>query len=65
MARDPQPFTDLDPHSPGELARVLYLGFKAVRRQQRGKSIKAIENEIDRIRETAQAREDARNTRRK
>ncbi|WP_445269037.1 hypothetical protein [Streptomyces sp. DSM 41634] len=60
MARDPQPFTDKDPHSPGEIAHVLYLSVKAVRRQQRGKSTKGIENRIDRIREQAQAREDAR-----
>lgn len=52
--------TDKDPHSAREMARVLYLSVKAVRRQNRGKSIVAIENEIDRIRETAQAREDAR-----
>ncbi|MCX5608249.1 hypothetical protein OHB39_11820 [Streptomyces sp. NBC_00047] len=64
MARNKQPFTDKDPHSPGELARVFYLGVKAVRRQQRGKSIKAIENEIDHIREQAQAREDARRNKR-
>ncbi|GLV86580.1 hypothetical protein AB0P12_09475 [Streptomyces subrutilus] len=65
MAREKYAFTDKDPHSLGELARVLYLGTKAVRRQQRGKSTKAIENEIARIREEAQAREDARNKRRR
>ncbi|MGW7138790.1 hypothetical protein [Streptomyces xanthophaeus] len=64
MARDKQPFTDKDPHSPGEIAHVLYLSARAVRRQRRGKSTKAIENQIDRIRETAQAREDARRNKR-
>ncbi|MDD9378903.1 hypothetical protein M8Z33_20010 [Streptomyces sp. ZAF1911] len=65
MAREKFAITDKDPHSLGELAKVLYLSTKAVRRQQRGKSIKRIENEIDRIREVAQAREDARAKRRK
>ncbi|GAA3100510.1 MULTISPECIES: hypothetical protein [Streptomyces] len=65
MAREKFALTDKDPHSLGELARVVYLGAKAVRRQQRGKSTKRIENEIDRIREVAQAREDARAKRRK
>ncbi|MGW6706999.1 hypothetical protein ACWGDE_19205 [Streptomyces sp. NPDC054956] len=64
MAREKYALTDQDPHSPSELAKVLYLSVKAVRRQQRGKSSKRIENEIDRIREQAQAREDARANRR-
>ncbi|MDI3389644.1 hypothetical protein QIS99_26155 [Streptomyces sp. B-S-A8] len=51
--------TNKDPHNAREVARVLYLSGKAMRRQSRGKSIKAIENEIEAIRETAQAREDA------
>ncbi|MEC4014937.1 hypothetical protein [Streptomyces sp. H27-D2] len=52
-------FTSHDPHNGRELARVLYLGARAVRRDSRGKSTRAIENEIQRIRETAQDREDA------
>ncbi|MEV3989052.1 hypothetical protein AB0J57_09085 [Streptomyces sp. NPDC049837] len=56
--------TDKDPYNLRESARVLALTVKAVRRQSRGKSSKRIENEIDRIRETAQAREDARAARR-
>ncbi|MHC0432013.1 hypothetical protein ACX6XY_17770 [Streptomyces sp. O3] len=55
--------TDRDPHNARETARVLYLSAKAMRRQARGKPTKAIENEIDRIREKAQAREDARDHR--
>ncbi|MGW0736332.1 hypothetical protein [Streptomyces sp. NPDC002851] len=52
--------TNKDPHNAREMARVLYLSAKALRRQSRGKPIEAVENEIDRIREKAQAREDAR-----
>ncbi|MFP3992386.1 hypothetical protein U9R90_33955 [Streptomyces sp. E11-3] len=55
--------TDKDPHNARELARTVYLSGKLMRRQARGKSTTAIENEIDRIREMAQAREDARNRR--
>ncbi|WP_336318724.1 hypothetical protein [Streptomyces lavendofoliae] len=57
--------SDKDPYNVRESARVLALSVKAVRRQSRGKSAKRIENEIDRIRETAQAREDARAARRR
>ncbi|MBY8888042.1 hypothetical protein K7472_24840 [Streptomyces sp. PTM05] len=56
--------TDRDPHNARETARVIYLAAKAVRLEARGKSTRAIEREIDRIRETAQAREDARTARR-
>ncbi|MEU0786305.1 hypothetical protein ABZ341_32590 [Streptomyces sp. NPDC006173] len=51
--------TSKDPHNARETARVVYLGFKAVRREARGKSTKAIEREVERIREKAQKREDA------
>ncbi|MFG2307650.1 hypothetical protein ACGFS9_03005 [Streptomyces sp. NPDC048566] len=57
--------TDKDPHNAREMARVVYLGFKATRRQARGQSTKAIEREVDRIREKAQAREDAKNAARR
>ncbi|MFE6686580.1 hypothetical protein ACFVFQ_08880 [Streptomyces sp. NPDC057743] len=57
------PLTKRDPHNARETARVLLLSAKAARLQSRGKSTQAIENEIDRIRETAQAREDAKNLR--
>lgn len=52
--------TNKDPHNARETLRVIRLSVKAVRREGHGKSITAIENEIDRIREAAQAREDAR-----
>ncbi|MGP4048766.1 hypothetical protein [Streptomyces sp. 2A115] len=52
--------TSKDPHNAREIARVIYLGARAAQRQARGKSTKRIEREVDRIREKAQAREDAR-----
>ncbi|MFE9553215.1 hypothetical protein ACFYOD_06995 [Streptomyces sp. NPDC006703] len=52
--------TDKDPHNLRETLRVMRLSAQAAKRQGRGKSIKRIENEIDRVRETAQAREDTR-----
>ncbi|MGW6261346.1 hypothetical protein [Streptomyces sp. NPDC055085] len=51
--------TPHDPHNARETARVIFLGIKAVRREAQGKSTKAIEREVERIREKAQAREDA------
>lgn len=51
--------TNKDPHNARETARVVYLGFKAVRREARGKPTTAIDREVERIRERAQAREDA------
>jgi hypothetical protein len=51
--------TSRDPHNNRELARVVYLGFRAARREARGKSTKRIDNEVERIRTKAQAREDA------
>jgi hypothetical protein len=48
-----------DPHNARELAAVLLLGARIQRREARGKSVKALENRVDRIREQAQAREDA------
>jgi hypothetical protein len=47
-----------DPHNARELAAVLLLGARIQRRQARGKSVKALENRVDRIREKAQQRED-------
>jgi hypothetical protein len=52
--------TNKDPHSARELAAVLLLGARIQRRQARGKSVKALENRVDRIREKAQKREDGR-----
>ncbi|MFF5008030.1 DUF6257 family protein [Streptomyces phaeochromogenes] len=51
--------TSKDPHSARELARVIYLGARIARREARGKKVKALENRVDRIREQAQKREDA------
>ncbi|NUP16612.1 MAG: hypothetical protein HOZ81_10985 [Streptomyces sp.] len=52
--------TPHDPHNARELARVIALGLRIERRRAYGKSTKALENRVDRIREEAQAREDAR-----
>jgi hypothetical protein len=49
-----------DPHNARELAAVLLLGARIQHREARVKSVKALENRVDRIREKAQAREDAR-----
>ncbi|MEU6279492.1 hypothetical protein [Streptomyces sp. NPDC047028] len=52
--------TSKDPHNLRELARTVALGVKIARRQELGKPTKALEREVERIREKAQAREDAR-----
>jgi hypothetical protein len=52
--------TPHDPHNLTELARVIALGVRIDRRRARGKSTKALERQVERIREKAQAREDAR-----
>ncbi|RFU83272.1 hypothetical protein DY218_28610 [Streptomyces triticagri] len=57
--------TNKDPHNAREIARVIYLSGKAMRRQSRGKSTKAIDSRIDAIREKAQARENARSLHRR
>lgn len=51
--------TNRDPHNAGELIRVVVLGARIARREARGKKVKALENRVDRIREEAQKREDA------
>ena len=43
--------TSKDPHNGRELAAVLLIGARIQRRQARGKSVKALENRVDRIRE--------------
>ncbi|MEU0433706.1 hypothetical protein ABZ153_19100 [Streptomyces sp. NPDC006290] len=50
-------FTGKDPHSAGEILRVVALGVRIERRQARGKPVKALENRVARIREKAQQRE--------
>lgn len=52
--------TSKDPHNLGEMARVIALGARITRREARGKPTKRLEARVDRIREKAQAREDAR-----
>ncbi|KAB1149223.1 hypothetical protein F7R91_05550 [Streptomyces luteolifulvus] len=54
MALTPQ-----DPHSLGDLARVLVLGARISRREARGKSTKRLERRVERIREDAVKREEA------
>ena len=51
--------TDKDPHNARELLKVVALGARITRREARGKSTKALEKRVERIREEAQAREDA------
>ncbi|MFI6334112.1 hypothetical protein [Streptomyces sp. NPDC050535] len=54
--------TGKDPHNARELARVLLLGARITRREARGKPTKRLNNEVDRIREKAQQREDGKRT---
>lgn len=58
-------FTDKDPHSAGEILRVLALGVRIERRKDRGKPVKRLENRVERIREKAQEREDAKDAARR
>lgn len=51
--------TSKDPHNAREIARVVLLGARIARREARGKPTKRLNNEVDRIRDRAQAREDA------
>ncbi|MET7746321.1 hypothetical protein [Streptomyces sp. NPDC005385] len=51
--------TNKDPHNARELAKTVILAARIVRRQERGKPTKRLENRVDRIREDAQKREDA------
>ncbi|MET9411286.1 hypothetical protein ABZX90_36915 [Streptomyces sp. NPDC002935] len=53
--------TSKDPHSVGELLKVVALGVRIQHRQARGKPVKRLENRVERIREDAQKREDSRN----
>ncbi|NJP71351.1 hypothetical protein [Streptomyces sp. C1-2] len=53
------PVSKHDPYTARELAQILAIGVRVARRQGRGKPTKALEAQADRIREKAQAREDA------
>lgn len=55
--------TDKDPHTAGEILRVVALGVRIERRKARGKPVKALENRVERIRKDAQKREDQRGKR--
>ncbi|MET8765843.1 hypothetical protein [Streptomyces sp. NPDC004658] len=57
--------TPHDPHNLRELASVIALGVRIERRRALGKSTKALEQRVDRIREQAQKREDQRGKGRK
>lgn len=52
-------FTNKDPHSAGELLKVVALGARILHREARGKPTKRLENRVEKIREDAQKREDA------
>ncbi|MGW3663714.1 hypothetical protein [Streptomyces sp. NPDC005141] len=52
--------TGKDPHTVGELLKVVALGARITRREARGKPTKRLENRVERIREEAQKREDKR-----
>ncbi|MFF4566185.1 hypothetical protein [Streptomyces sp. NPDC001435] len=54
-----------DPHSVGEILRVVALGARIERRKAKGKPVKALENRVDRIREKAEERENNRGKGRK
>lgn len=49
-----------DPYNARELAQIILIGIKVTRAEERGRPTKALEKRADRIREKAQAREDAR-----
>ncbi|MEV5792656.1 hypothetical protein [Streptomyces sp. NPDC052192] len=52
--------TNKDPHNARELAATVILAARIVRRQERGKPTKRLEQRVERIREDAQKREDSR-----
>lgn len=52
--------TSKDPHNAREIAATVILGARILRRQDRGKPTKRLENRVDAIREKAQKREDSR-----
>jgi hypothetical protein len=58
-------FTDKDPHTAGEILRVVGLGIRIDRRKARGKPVKALEKRVERIRKDAQKREDAKDAARR
>jgi hypothetical protein len=53
------PATNHDPHTLGELAKVVVLGARIARRDARGKGTARLERRVEQIREQAEARERA------
>lgn len=54
------PVSKHDPYNAREMAQIIALGIRIERRRAYGKPTTALERQADRIREQAQAREDAR-----
>ncbi|MFE5217485.1 MULTISPECIES: hypothetical protein [unclassified Streptomyces] len=54
------PVSRHDPHNMREMAKVIALGIRIERARAYGKPTAALERQVERIREQAQAREDAR-----
>ncbi|MGW4434706.1 hypothetical protein ACWELO_02805 [Streptomyces sp. NPDC004596] len=53
------PASKHDPHNFRELAATVVIGYRIARREEKGKPTGRLERQADRIREKAQAREDA------
>ena len=53
------PASKHDPHNLRELAATVVIGYRIARREEKGKPTGRLERRADRIREEAQAREDA------
>ncbi|WP_432170929.1 hypothetical protein [Streptomyces sp. 1222.5] len=54
------PISKHDPYTLREAAQIIAIGIRIEKRRAYGKSTAALERQADRIREQAQAREDAR-----
>jgi hypothetical protein len=54
------PASKHDPHNLRELAATVVLGYRICRRQEKGKPTGRLERRVDKIREQAEARENAR-----
>lgn len=59
------PVSKHDPYNAREIAQIIAIGLRIERRRAYGKPTKALENQADRIREKAQARENERTKGRK
>ncbi|MET7431976.1 hypothetical protein ABZT16_23785 [Streptomyces flaveolus] len=54
------PVSKHDPYTAREMAQIITLGLRIERRRAYGKPTKALENQVDRIREKAEERENTR-----